>query len=294
MSKLRAELEKILAELATLAFNPEDEPKLRAEREAMEARRVQLRDIVDELSARLASVSFSYSDPVKNFDRSKVGGLVAELITVDDVSNATALEVTAGGRLYNVVVADEVTGKQLLANGKLRRRVTIIPLNKVKGRKTEASVVAEAKRQVGAENVDLALSLVGYPDEVANAMEYVFGNTLVCKTMDMARKVTFHEKIRTRAVTLDGDVFDPSGTLTGGAKSSSSGVLQELQKLQGARYELAACEAKLAELTATLKELASTGAKYSALTTKRDMKQNELDILLVKLDSNESYKVGGC
>lgn len=105
------------------------------------------------------------------------------------------------------------------------------------------------------------------------------------------QQVTFHEKIRTRAVTLDGDVFDPSGTLTGGAKSSSSGVLLELQKLQTARSELTACEAALAKLTASLKQLGTLASKYDALTTKRDMKQNELEILLVKLDSNESYKV---
>eukprot|EP00043_Microstomoeca_roanoka_P019163 m.212259 g.212259 ORF g.212259 m.212259 type:complete len:72 (+) comp16946_c2_seq9:2162-2377(+) len=60
-------------------------------------------------------------------------------------------------------------------------------------------------------------------------MEYVFGRTLICKTMDMAKKVTFHEGIKAKSVTLDGDMFDPSGTLTGGAKSSSSGVLLMLQ-----------------------------------------------------------------
>lgn len=48
-------------------------------------------------------------DPEKNWDHSKVKGLVANLFTVTDVSNATALEVVAGGRLYNVVVDNEVS-----------------------------------------------------------------------------------------------------------------------------------------------------------------------------------------
>ena len=47
--------------------------------------------------------------------------------------------------------------------------------------------------QVGAENVDVALSLIGYPSEVASAMEYVFGRTLVCRTLDMAKKVRVTE-----------------------------------------------------------------------------------------------------
>ena len=44
---------------------------------------------------------------------------------------ASCFQVTAGGKLYNVVVDSEETGKQLLQKGALRRRVTIIPLNKI-------------------------------------------------------------------------------------------------------------------------------------------------------------------
>lgn len=54
-------------------------------------------------------------------------------------------------------------------------------------------------------------------------MQYVFGNTLVCDTIEQARNVAFDKKIKMRAVTLDGDVFDPSGTLTGGSRSGASG-----------------------------------------------------------------------
>ena len=81
-------------------------------------------------------LDFSYSDPHPNFDRSKVKGLVASLITLDSEhhNKATALEVAAGGRLYNVVVENEKIGKDLLTNGRLRKRVTIIPLNKINAR----------------------------------------------------------------------------------------------------------------------------------------------------------------
>lgn len=47
-------------------------------------------------------------DPERGWDRSKVKGLLANLISVSDVSYATALEVVAGGRLYNIVVDTEV------------------------------------------------------------------------------------------------------------------------------------------------------------------------------------------
>lgn len=52
-----------------------------------------LKDGVRDLSAQLANVQFTYRDPVKNFDRSKVKGVVAKLIKVKDSSAMTALEV---------------------------------------------------------------------------------------------------------------------------------------------------------------------------------------------------------
>lgn len=51
------------------------------------------------LQARLNRLQFSYSDPCKGFDRSKVSGLVAELITVKEPAAANALEVAAGSKL---------------------------------------------------------------------------------------------------------------------------------------------------------------------------------------------------
>ena len=90
----------------------------------------------DRLKHSLPMLDFDYSPPYPNFDRSKVKGLVASLITLDsdNFDKSTALEITAGGRLYNVVVQDEKVGKDLLQNGQLRKRVTIIPLNKISAR----------------------------------------------------------------------------------------------------------------------------------------------------------------
>jgi len=59
--------------------------------------------------------------------------LAATLITLgqQNYNASTALEIAAGGKLYQVVVEDERTGAELLKHGQLKRRVTLIPLNKV-------------------------------------------------------------------------------------------------------------------------------------------------------------------
>lgn len=70
--------------------------------------------------------------------------------------------------------------------------------------------------QVGKDNVHTALSLVGYESDLRKAMEYVFGSTMVCDTLDNAKKVAFDKHVMTKTVTLGGDIFDPQGTLSGG------------------------------------------------------------------------------
>ena len=65
-----------------------------------------------------------------------------------------------------------------------------------------------------------ALSLVGYERDLQAAMEFVFGSAFICKDMDAAKKVTYDDRIMKKTVTLGGDSFDPTGTLTGGLYST--------------------------------------------------------------------------
>jgi structural maintenance of chromosome 2 len=88
----------------------------------------------DHLKSRLTQLDFNYSDPGPPFDARKVKGLVATLVSIDRVhyNKSTALEITAGGRLFNVVVEDAETGKMLLKGGRMRKRVTMIPLDQIR------------------------------------------------------------------------------------------------------------------------------------------------------------------
>lgn len=142
LDKEKKKLEETKARLAKLEWNEEEEKDLRSRKHELEEQISNLTEKRDALRSRLAALDFSYSDPYPNFDRSKVKGLVANLITLDPklYHNSTALEICAGGKLYNVVVEDEKVGSALLDKGKLRRRVTIIPLNKISGFRMTAEV----------------------------------------------------------------------------------------------------------------------------------------------------------
>ncbi|KAF7148659.1 hypothetical protein RHSIM_Rhsim03G0166400 [Rhododendron simsii] len=251
-----------------------------------------LKDEIRILSAQLANVDFMYRDPVKNFDRSKVKGVVAKLIKVKDSSTLTALEVAAGGKMFNVVVDTENTGKQLLQNGELRRRVTIIPLNKIQSHPVPLRVQNAAVRLVGKGNAEVALSLVGYAEELKSAMEFVFGSTFVCKTTDAAREVAFNKEIGTPSVTLEGDIFQPSGLLTGGSRKGGGDLLRQLHALAEAESELSVHQKNLSAIEAKISELLPLEKKFKDLKAQLELKSYDLSLFQSRAQQNEHHKLG--
>uniref|UniRef100_A0A8C7JGW5 Structural maintenance of chromosomes 2 n=1 Tax=Oncorhynchus kisutch TaxID=8019 RepID=A0A8C7JGW5_ONCKI len=282
--------EKLEADMEKLQYQDGKEEGLLDRKRQLNREVTTLRNTYESLMSRFPNLRFDYSDPERDWDRSRVKGLLANLITVSDVCYSTGLEVVAGGKLYNVVVDTEVTGKKLLEKGELKRRYTIIPLNKISARTLNASVVNTAKSLVGEQNVHTALSLVGYEADLRKAMEYVFGSTLVCDTLDNAKRVAFDKRVMTKTVTLGGDVFDPQGTLSGGARSQSASVLSSLQELREVQDSLSATETELQALDKQLSGLKGTAERYRLFKQQLDMKTEELDILQVKLHQSSFHK----
>jgi structural maintenance of chromosome 2 len=290
---LRAQAKKLEAELTRLGFEPGKEEEIYQEQSELQRDIRDLRERADGLKRKVANVDFTYTDPHPNFDRSKVKGLVAQLFTLDKdkIQAATALEICAGGRLYNVVVDTAETGTQLLQNGKLRKRVTIIPLNKISSFRASAEKIGAAQN-IAPGKVDLALSLIGYDEEVTAAMNYVFGNTLICQDADTAKKVTFDPAVRIKSVTLEGDVYDPSGTLSGGSSPNSSGVLVTLQKLNEITREMRSKERRLAALEDTMRKEKKKLDTVRAIKQELDLKSHEIKLTEEQISNNSSSSVG--
>ncbi|KAI1738890.1 hypothetical protein F4680DRAFT_162258 [Xylaria scruposa] len=289
---LRSQSQKLEAQLGRLGFEPGQEEETYKKQSSLQQSIRGLRQEADALKRKVANIDFSYADPIPNFDRSKVKGLVAQLFTLDkDHTEAgTALEICAGGRLYNVVVDSEVTGTQLLQGGKLRKRVTIIPLNKIAAFKASAQTIATAQK-IAPGKVDLALSLVGYDEEVSAAMEYVFGNTLVCHDAETAKRVTFDPNVRMRSITLEGDAYDPSGTLSGGSSPNSSGVLVTLQKLNDINRQLKEAEASLQDLQALIAREKSKLDQARKIKQELDLKAHEIKLAEEQISGNSSSSI---
>jgi len=91
--------------------------------------------------SRLSQLDFNYT-PSPGFDTRKVKGLIASPLALkpEDHGKSTALEIAAGGKLYNVVVEDERVAKDLLECGGMKKCVTFISPNRIRAFKISAEV----------------------------------------------------------------------------------------------------------------------------------------------------------
>lgn len=291
VDKLKSEIAAIEMELSGMTTLPVS-TELYAKRAELEASIATLQEELEGLKSSVNSVAFKYTIADPTFDHDKVKGVVAQLVHLDELNmdKSTALEVAAGGRLYNVVVEDEKTAATLLDKGKLTRRVTIIPLNKIQGKRIgkDKQVLAEEATKGQAK---IGLSLIGYDKEVTTAMEYVFGTTFICASKEAATTIAFDRRFGHRAVTLQGDVYEPSGTLSGGSAPSSGNILLKLNRFRQLDSQIAQMQQELAAIQKKI-GLVDSGRKHF-VTRELELKgkQQELTSLTRQLQLNSAGQV---
>lgn len=149
---------------------------------------------------------------------SGVCGLVAQLGRVDP-RYQLALEIAAGGRLGHLVVEDDgVAAKGIeLLKQKRAGRATFLPLNKI--RAPRFSEVPAWQRPDGF--IDYAVNLIDCDDRYRDVFAYVMGGTVVFASLSEARRQLGNYRI----VTLDGELLEASGAMTGGSLSGRQGSL---------------------------------------------------------------------
>ncbi|XP_068966367.1 structural maintenance of chromosomes protein 2 [Bombus flavifrons] len=285
------EIKYLKNELKKLNYEDGSVERLKEEKRALTNEVLTLEDEVDHFESRYPQIRFEYQKPDPNFKHDSVKGVVCKLITVKDKKAAYALDIAAGGKLYNVIVDTETTSKKILQHGQLQRRVTIIPLNKVNGRPMDNQLINLAQKIGGVENVQPALSLIDFPAETTPAMTWIFGQIFICKDIETAKKIAFHDNIMKKCVTLEGDVVDPAGTLSGGAPLKTGSVLLKLDELKTVQNKLNFKKQALHNVESTLMNINSVAEKYTSLKQTFDLRNYEIDMAKQRLEQTEYYKI---
>ncbi|MFM2430095.1 MAG: hypothetical protein RLZZ511_1308 [Cyanobacteriota bacterium] len=219
-----------------------------------------------------------------------VHGIVADLGQVQPRFQL-ALEVAAGGRLGQMVVENDAIAAAAIEILKKQKagRATFLPLNKIR-----APHIMDDNAIRGLSGcVDLAINLIDFDDEYWDVFAYVLGSTLVFERMDAARRYIGDY----RMVTLDGELLEPSGAMTGGnlgrsslhfgktTPSESTEVRELRERLAAIDTILIRCEATLA--TATLDHQQKTKQMIEARQSHREM-QIKLDQLTKEITQLET------
>ncbi|WP_053949094.1 chromosome segregation protein SMC [Halolamina sediminis] len=232
VSNLRSELDKAEKNESTAASMVEElkgrKQELNGDISEVDEELRELRNEYAELEAK-ASDSGDTSWPravtaIKNAGKRGVHGPVGELASVPR-EYAEACETAAGGRLANVVVDDDGVGSDCIDYLKSRNagRATFLPMTEMDDRS-----LPREPNDPGV--VGFARELVDYDDRYSGIFSYVLGSTLVVEDMETAR----HFMGDFRMVTLDGDLVEKSGAMTGG---SGGGSRYSFSKSGGGRLE---------------------------------------------------------
>jgi len=142
-------------------------------------------------------------------------GAVAELITVPK-EYQLAIETVVSNQLQSIVTEDEVAAKEAIAFLRKSRggRATFLPLNIIQPRNIYANDLNKATMVTGF--VGVASDLVTYDSKVENIVKNILGNLLIAQNIDEATKISAAVNRKYRVVTLDGNVVNAGGSLTGG------------------------------------------------------------------------------
>lgn len=161
-----------------------------------------------------------------------IHGTAAGLIKTDD-KYTVAIETALGGATQNIIVDTEEDGKEAI--NFLKRhdggRATFLPVSTIRGMVLDTRGLAGEAGYEG-----LAIDLVRYNDKYAGIYKSLLGKVVIADNLDNAIRIARKNRNSFRIVTLDGQVLNAGGSMTGGSASGNAGILSranELKQLAG-------------------------------------------------------------
>ncbi|WP_349410467.1 chromosome segregation protein SMC [Pseudalkalibacillus sp. SCS-8] len=182
-----------------------------------------------------------------------IEGAVAELITVSK-EHETAMETALGGAAQNIVVHTEENARTAIAFLKQKRlgRATFLPMSVIKGRKLPYQ--EEEKISSHPSFIGVASNLVSFEEKHRNILENLLGNVIIAKDLEGANALARMLKHRFRIVTIEGDVVNPGGSMSGGSnKQKNSPLLSRQRELETITEKLSSMEVQTEQLETDVK-----------------------------------------
>ena len=253
MDGIQMEYRKVEREVGSLRSQMEEQNKKLEQGQTAYHREASRLESLRNIAERYEGYGNSIRRVMEQKDRQPgIHGVVADLIKVEKAYE-TAVETALGGSIQNIVTDNEQTAKQMIEFLKKNRygRATFLPLNSISSRGEFNQ--RGALNEPGA--IGLASGLVTAEKEYDGLIGYLLGRVLVVDHIDHAIAIARKYRQSIRIVTLEGDLINPGGSMTGGAFKNSSNLLsrrREIEELEQAvqrlRADVAKTEQEIAEL----------------------------------------------
>ncbi|MDQ0253744.1 chromosome segregation protein [Evansella vedderi] len=201
------------------------------------------KEVLEEMQNEYTGFFQGVKEILKERDREFTGikGAIAELIKVSS-DHQTAIDIALGAAQQHVVVVNGETGRRAIQFLKQRRlgRATFLPMDVIKPRNIQSQDIYAAEQLPGF--VGVAKDLVQFEAQYNNIISHLLGNIIISTDMKAANSIARAVRYRYRIVTLEGDVINPGGAMTGGS------IHQKQSQILGRQQELERVTSKLDQL----------------------------------------------
>lgn len=252
VNKMEIELKDKKSEMAKIKTKLSNNERKLREKLLLESKLEANKNMLINLDKQYEGYNKSVKLLMGDLKKGKVRGInddcyvLGEVITVPK-EYETGLEIALGASISNIITKDEEMAKKLIEHLKKANlgRATFLPLNIIRGKRIQIDErVKNIKGFIG-----IASDLISFDSKFKSAIDYILGKTIVAEDMDaalnIAKKVNYSNKI----VTLNGEVLNPGGSLTGGS------IYHKSISIIGRKREIQEISQQLKNITAEIGEL---------------------------------------
>ncbi len=249
----------------------EEENSLRNEKHLKESRLTMLSDLEKNMEGYQGSVKAVMRE-VRRGTLKGIHAPVSQVISVSD-KYSLAIETALGAGLQNIITDTENDAKKAIGFLKESHagRATFLPITAIKGRVLEEKGLDDCYGYI-----NLASGLVEFDAQYKEIINSLLGRTVVAEDLDAAIAIAKKYNYKFKIVTLDGQVVNAGGSMTGGAKLQNAGILSRGNELERLKSE---CDSLAEKLNLLLEDVKSQQENCAAVTAELDGCKAEITAL---------------
>ncbi|SCH10192.1 Chromosome partition protein Smc [uncultured Clostridium sp.] len=217
---------------------------------------------------------------LKNKSLQGIYGALGQVVSVDE-KYEKAIEAALGAYMQNIITKDEHSAKFAINYLKSNNlgRVTFLPMNIIRSNKIDTRNIRSSTNYIG-----VASDLISYDEKYKNILENILGRTIIIDNIDNGIKFAKETNHKFKIVTLDGEILNPGGSLTGGSLRTNGNILSRKRLISEYTEKIKSMNIETENLVKTKEEVGKSiiETRETIEICKLDLSNIEKDVILSK------------